>query len=108
MPHNLLQKLLEKRHIKDISELSQDEAEQFDKWEAILSEGEITVDKIKRFCEVQLGVIETQLKSFDNTPQKNERLIIYFNIYKTLSNLINSPMAEREILEKYLLQLINK
>ena len=103
--HNLLQRLLEKKKI-DIAELAPEEKETYDKWERILSEGEITVDKISRFCESQLGIIETQLKNFDNPPQKNERLVIYFNIYRALENLISSPQSERESLEKYLRQLL--
>ena len=104
--HPLIEKLLEKRKIKDISELAGDEKETFDKWEQILSQGEITVDKIKTFCQTQAGIIEDQLRNLDNSTQKNERLIIYFTIYKTIINLIGSPVAERESLEKYLLQLI--
>ena len=104
--HPLIEKLLEKRKIKDISELTGDEKETFDKWEQILSQGEMTVDRISEFCQAQVKTIEAQLKNLDNPPQKNERLIIYFNVYKTLSNLIDNPQAERESLERYLQQLI--
>ena len=104
--HSLLQKLLHKRGIKDISELDNSEKQQFDHWDMVLSEGEITVEKVKLFCQSQLTVIEKQLANFDNTPQKNERLVIYFNVYKTIMNALTAPQAERESLEKYLRQLI--
>ncbi len=104
--HQLLEKLFKKRGITSINELTSEEKEQFDNWQRILSEGEITVDKIKDFCTLQLGIIKGQMKNMDNMPSKNERLTIYFNVYDTLIALITSPQAERESLEKYLLQLI--
>lgn len=104
--HKLLEQLFKKRGITNVNELTSEEAKQFDDWQKILSEGEITVPKIKQFCELQLGIIKGQMKDYNNTPQKNERLTIYFNIYDTLLTLINSPQAEREALEKYLNQLI--
>ena len=104
--HFLLEKLFKKRGIKDINDLDQAEKETYDKWEKILGESEMTVDKIKEFCQSQLNVIEEQLKSFDNTLQKNERLVIYFNVYKAIMDLTKSPVAERESLIKYLNQLI--
>lgn len=104
--HTLLEQLLKKRGIKSVEQLTPEEGEQFDKWQKILSEGELTVDKIKEFCQVKMNIIKTQLKDTDNTPEKNERLVIYFNIYDTLITLLNSPQAERESLEKYLNQLL--
>ncbi len=106
--HQLLEKLLKKRKIEDITALEPEEKEVFDKWNRILSEGEMTVDKIREFCESQLNVIKEQMKNTDNVPQKNERLIICLNIYDSLINLIRSPGAERESLEKYLNQLLNQ
>ena len=104
--HSLLEKLLVKRGIKNVNELDTDEVQTFDGWNKILSEGEITIDKVGKFCQSQLDIIEGQLKDFDNTPQKNERLVIYFNVYKTLKDLISNPQAERSNLEKYLINLI--
>jgi len=66
----------------------------------------MSVEKIRDFCQAQLDIIKGQMKGIDNTPQKNERLTTYFNIYSTLVDLINSPQVERESLEKYLTQLL--
>ena len=104
--HQLLEKLLTKRKITNVNELTVEEAEQFDYWQKILSEGEITVEKIGNFCQSQMDIIKGQMKGIDNTPQKNERLTIMFNIYDSLITLISSPAAERESLEKYLNQLL--
>jgi len=104
--HKLLEQLFKKRKITSVNELTPEEAQQFDDWQKILSEGEMSVDKIKQFCGLQLGIIKGQMKNLDNTPQKNERLTTYFNIYDALITLINSPQSERESLEKYLNQLL--
>ena len=104
--HPLLDKLLVKRNIKDVIELEPEEKAQFDEWQKILSEGEMSVSKIQAFCQMQLDIIKGQMKSLDNTTAKNERLTIYFNLYDTLLTLINSPQAEKESLEKYLNQLL--
>ncbi len=104
----ILNKLLEKRGIEDVSKLTQEEAATFDTWNRILSDGEITLDKILEYCGAQVGAIELQWKNLDNTPQKNERLILMHTIYKGLMNLISAPRAERETLEKYLNDLLKK
>ncbi len=102
----ILQKYLHKLGIKDILDLKEDEKKDFDRWERILTEGNITVDKILDFCSAQVKIIETQFKNLDNTANKNERLILLHTIYNTLITLIKSPEAERENLEKYLNTLL--
>ena len=104
--HNLLEKLLTKRGIKNVNDLTPDEKDQFDSWQRILSEGEMSVEKIKEFCNLQIDTIKNQLKNMDNASQKNERLTVLFSVYDTLLTLINSPEAERITLEKYLNQLL--
>jgi len=103
---NLLSRLLEKRGIKDRSELAGEEREQFNRWQGILSGGDITVDKIKEFCETQKSIIDTQFENKDNSVQKNERLIVAHTIYSKLIRLITAPQSEKEALEKYLEALL--
>ena len=102
----LLEELLKKRGITNVNELNAEEAEQFDSWQKTLTEGEMSVEKIRDFCQVQLDIIKEQMKGIDNSYDKNERLTIMFNIYDSLLTLIGSPAAERESLEKYLTQLL--
>jgi len=104
--HNLLTKLLQKRRIKDITELSKEEKADVDKWQKILSEEEITVDKIVAFCKAQIKIIETNWKNLDNQSTKNERLIVLHTVYSTLIEVIGAPKIERETLEKYLNDLL--
>ena len=104
--HILLEKLLLKRGIKDKDELSKEERGWFDSREKILSGGEMTLEKVTKFCEVQLSKIEAQWKNLDNPPLHNERLIIAHNVYSTLVKVINAPDPERSSLEEYLTTLI--
>ena len=106
--HNLLLRLLKKRKIENVEDLDKDEKADFDRWNRILSEGEISVEKIAEFCGNQIKLIEMQWKNLDNDIKKNERLIISHTIYSTLVNLIESPQAEKENLEKYLVELLEK
>lgn len=105
--HYLLEKLFNKRGIKDTSALNNSEKGTYDRWQRILSEGEITVDKIRDFCKAQISLIESKWRDLDNLPQKNERYIIMHTVYKTLIDAIDKPQKERENLEKYLQQLVD-
>jgi len=111
--HNILLRLLEKRNIKK-EDLKYDEnpllneKQKFAEWDRVLSEGEINADKIKEFCKNQIKIIELQWKNLDNDTQKNERLIVFHTVYSVLVNLIEAPQTEKENLEKYLTELLNK
>ncbi len=104
--HPLLEKLFHKRGIEDVTKLAVAEKEQFDKWQKILSEGEMTIDRLKLFCESQITLIQEQWKNLDNDAKKNERLIMLHNVYTTMLNVISSPQTERLALERYLNNLL--
>lgn len=103
--HFILSKLLNRRGIKDVSELKGDEKATFDKWQGILSE-EITVETIAEFCRRQISAIEAQFRDMANTGSKNDRLICQHVVYKSILEAITAPKAERENLEKYLESLL--
>jgi hypothetical protein len=102
----LIQKWLDKIGVKNVSDLSSDEKATYDNWSKILSEGEITVEKIKEFCKSQKKLIETQYTNPDNTDKKDNILKASLGIYNALIGLIEGPRSEKESLEKYLEQLI--
>ena len=105
--HLLLSKLLQKRGIKDIEELSKEEKEWFDVKERILSQpDEITIKDFEKFCKLQLSAVEEQWKNLDNSSQKNERLILLHNVYSSIIKAITASKLERGILEDYLEQLL--
>ena len=102
--HPILRKLLDKRKITP-DKLDVEEKKDFDRWEGILSGGEVTIDKLKEFCKAQKNTIEAKWKNFDNTDQ---RLVIAHTIYSTIIKAIEAPESEREALEAYLKDLIEK
>lgn len=104
--NTLLAKWLDKLKVKNVNDLSSEEKATFDKWESILSEGEMTVDKIKEFCKTQKAIIETQYSNPDNSSKKDSVLKASLGFYNALIGIIESPKAEKEALEKHLIQLI--
>ena len=105
--HILLSKLLKKRGLETLEELNKEEKEWFQEKERLLSQNdEISIKDFEKFCENQLGIIQDQWKNFDNSSQKNERLIIAHTIYSTILKTMTRSKLEREILEDYLEQLI--
>lgn len=104
--NNIISKLFNKRGIKDSSELSEEEKGQFEQWQAILAKESLTVSDIIEFCEGQVANIEAQFKDLDNSSEKQNKLVIQHNVYKTLINIIKSPSAEKESLERYLTDML--
>lgn len=98
--HPLLRKLFEKRGVKDVTDLSPTEKEDFDRWGEILNKEKLEIEDIKEFCEVQRSVIEKQFANLDE--KRNEKLVTQYVIYKKLLDLIESPSKERETLIHYL------
>src|SRR3990167_652089 len=104
--HPILTKLLHKRGINTKEELSVEEKTDYERWERILSGGEITVETISRFCKSQISLIETQWKDLNNSKEKNKRLILLHSVYSSILKVIISPETERVTLEEYLNKLI--
>jgi len=102
---SILSRLLEKRNVQE-KDLSSEEKTQFDQWRRILSEGEMSVGKIKEFCERMVSVIETKWSDFEY--QNKEKLLPYHSVYRAILGIIDGPKAEKERLEEYLTKLINE
>ena len=105
--HQLLHQLLRKRNV-EVDNLETSEKTTFDSWNKILSSGEVSVEKIKEFCENQIRLIEGKWRNLDNTSDKNDRLITQHSVYKALLQAMEAPTKERENLEKYLVYLVGK
>jgi len=102
--HPLISKLLAKSGIKGVEDLKEGEKATYDKWQAILSSGEISVDSIKEFCERQVSVIEQKWRTFDCA--NRDRLVDQHTVYKAILEAIVAPQSEKENLEKYLQSLL--
>jgi len=104
---SILSRLLEKRGVTE-DELSGDEKVQFNQWKKTLSEEEISVDKIKEFCQKMVGVVEGKWRSWDLTNEQKAELLPYHTVYKAIIDVINGSKVEREQLEEYLTKLIER
>lgn len=104
--HPLLDRLLKKRGIEDVTKLEEEEKANFDDWAKILSEGEVTLKTVLEFCQGQVNTIEEKFKETDKSDKENTRLTLLHSVYKTLINVISGPQVERENLEKYLNSLL--
>lgn len=92
--------------VESVDKLTTEEKVDFDRWHKILSDGEVTVEKIQRFCVSQKHLIETDWANLNNSKEKNERLIIAHTIYTKLLGVIEQPQSEKEALEKHLNSLL--
>ncbi len=112
--HHLLEKLLEKRGIKSVDTLKEDkelnyyglkdEKKVFNEWSRILSEGDMSVERIQEFCTHQIKQIESFWRDKD---RKNKAgLIPYHTCYKLILDAIEAPKAKREELERHLNELL--
>ena len=106
--HYLISKLLERRGIKQPDELSEDEQGDIKRWELIFKESDISIEKIREFCQNQIKKIEEHWKDLGYEHTNDTKLISIHTVYKTLLDLIDSPREERENLERYLQSLIDK
>lgn len=100
---SIITDIFRKRGIESVNELDKDERETFEKYEAILSKPDLTLEDVKVFIESQIGIIEGKWKDYDR--KDKEDLIPYHTVYKTLLHIMNAPQIERTTLENYLRQL---
>lgn len=101
---SLLSKLLDKRGIQKVEDLSQEERVIYDRYKVILSGETVTVASLKEFCVSQIRLIE---EKFGGPPSSSDTYLkACLHVYLNLLKAIEAPEAERESLEKYLNQLI--
>ena len=108
MIHSILNKLLEKRGIKNINELDSEEKLTFENWNRVLSKEQLTLEDIKNFCTQQVSIIESKWSDLTMDEAKKKDLIPYHVCYKNILKVVDSPKIQREALEKNLLQLLEK
>ncbi len=106
--HPLLNKILKQRGIEDASKLNEEEAQDFDRWESILSGGKMTIEKLQTFCEAQVAIIEKSWRGMEFSEDTMNRLVCCHTVYKVILEAINAPDTERETLERYLRQMLTE
>jgi hypothetical protein len=105
---DLILRLLQKRGIQSVDELDKEEKKTVEEWQSVLSKDELTLEDLKGFCQSQIGIIESKWADYNLDDKMKHNLIPYHTTYKTILNVIESPKAAREALEKNLVQLLNQ
>lgn len=103
---SIIDKLLGKRGVEKVEDLSIEEQTQVQKWSLVLRGDSVTVPMIKEFCLNQIRIIEANFASKAGVYEENVYMKASLNVYLNLLKLIEAPEAERASLEKYLTQLI--
>ena len=105
---SILDRLLKKRGIESVEELSEEEKATFEGYRAVLSKKELDISDIKEFITIQLGMIEAKWKDINVEQARKEQLLPYFTAYKSILDVMSVPQIERKTLEDYLTNEINR
>jgi hypothetical protein len=105
--HSLLSKLLKKRNIESVIDLSGEEKTKFDEWNSILSKDELNAKDIALFCETQVVNIENRWKNELLDCDAISRLVQQHIVYKQILVALGASKEEKRNLEKYLTQLVD-
>lgn len=102
---DIIHRILNKRGLK-LEELSVEEKETYETWNAVLSKDQLTTEDIKNFCQSQVDVIEGKWADLNVEQSKKAEMIPYHTVYNLLLKVIDSPKEARNALEKNLQQLL--
>lgn len=103
---SILDKLLDKRGVKNIEELSKEERAIFDGYKRTLTGKTITIKDLEEFCRSQIRIIEGRFAGPDN--RYDSYLKASLHVYLTLLQALEAPKVERENLERYLISMITE
>jgi len=92
---------LAKRGIEKEEDLTPEEKKVFDRYKLILSGENVTVEALKEFCQSQIRLIENSITGTSPLSMLHQgALHVYLNLLKA----IEAPEAEREALERLLVE----
>ena len=106
--HNTLSKLLQKRGIESYDELTPEEKVQFDEWNKTLAKDELTIDDFRQFCHRQIAVIGRRFEDLKLDSREQDKLVGQYAVYSAMLQAIDAPKAEREQVEKFLLDTLKE
>jgi hypothetical protein len=110
---NLLEQLLKKRGIGDVTKLTDEEKVVFDdyqqKYDLLLAAQEaVTPENVALFCRKNMERIEERWADPHTTEEQAKWLIPLHTSFSMIEKMIKAPQSQRESLEKHLLDLIEK
>lgn len=98
----ILETIFQKKGIKSVNDLSQEERETFENYQKILDKDELTIEDFKKFLQQQISIIETRWKDLELSAQRKGELVPYHTAYRTLLQAIDAPKMEKIQLENLL------
>ena len=98
----MLDQILQKLGLKSIDDLKPAEKATWMQWAVILEKRDITIDDLKKFLPRELERANVELRSFENSPQKDSYYKAYGDILAILTKFIVSPETERDQLRSML------
>ena len=104
--HKLLSDVIQKLGLKT-GEMTEEEKQTFDTWNHVLSEDEITVERVAEFCERMQFAIESKWTNKYRDRTNDPFLADIHSVYGTIKRLITSKKSEREALEVQLQKMLD-
>lgn len=103
----LLKQWLEKQGIEDYTQLSEQEKQTYNEWEAILTR-EASLDDLKAFLQKQVALLSKELR---DAVEKGEdrralRLVARLDNYEAIVDMLDAPHKAREVLIAQITSLI--
>jgi hypothetical protein len=102
----LINKVLKRRGIKDLNELSNEERADYDRWKKVMTGDVVTIPMMKDFMKAQIHILETRFAVGDTNEKQDAFYKACLHVYLNLLQIISAPEAERASLERYLQSLI--
>lgn len=103
---SILDKLLDKKGIKNIDELTPDERAIYDSYKTTLTGKTVTIKDLETFCKSQITIIEGKFSGPET--KYDPYLKACLHVYLTLLKAIDAPKVERDNLERYLIALVKE
>uniref|UniRef100_A0A6H1ZDQ0 Uncharacterized protein n=1 Tax=viral metagenome TaxID=1070528 RepID=A0A6H1ZDQ0_9ZZZZ len=104
--HALLAKLLDKRKIHALTDMTGEERSKFDEWNFILEKEELDSNQLRSFCEHQIALIEQRWNKEELSEKSITKLVQQHIVYKQIISALEAPKEEKQRLIKYLEEMI--
>lgn len=106
--HELLKKALDKAGVDNVSQLTEEEKLDYDRYAKVLDKPDLSLDDVLTFCRAQKTLVESQFGNLDDSPQKRDRLLTLHFVYSKVVWFIMGDKAERQAVERELTDLIDR
>jgi len=97
---NILEKYLTKLHVKEFSELQDDEKETYRNWQSVLEGRKLTDEDVSRFLKTEEEETIQKLVSQHNKDREDTFLKMKLDFIRKIKYFLDSPRVEKEVLEQ--------